>query len=517
MEKKIAELRRRLDEFYETSITVKGSTTEILNELLKKVANILHGKFILVEYRQGDEFVFKASYNLPEELREAGREPISSSICGRVLASGKPLIINNLSEVDPWRNYVPVHKYNLKAYFGVPLLSHDGKTIGTLCMFDDRERDFSEEDVKVFILFAQKASAEIEREELLNRLRESEQRYRSFFEHASEGILVVDSEDGSLLEANRRFREISAYSKAHLADMKIQDLRPDDDEGPFDSFVSGLFNNCENFTDIPIRSGEGVFYVDITASTLILGGRNVFQCLIRDVTDEKKVLQQMINSERLASLGELAAAVAHEVNNPMQTVLAYTHLLLEDMELDDEKKEWLQMMAGEASRVKKIVQSLLEFARRREPEFAELDVNEVVESVMTLIENQARTHKVEIRREVQAGLPLVTGDASQLQQVFMNVAINAIEAMTEGGTLTVSTLATDGESVEIAFSDTGCGMAEEDAPRIFEPFFSTKEKGTGLGLSVSHGIVSSHGGDIRAESTPGKGTRITVVLPARKG
>lgn len=517
MKKKIAELRRRLDEFYEASITVKGDTSEILNKLLAKVAGILGGKFILVEHRQGSEFVFKASYNLPAEIEKEGREPVKNSICSQVLASGAPLIIRNLQEIEPWCNYVPVHKYNLKSYLGVPLVSHGGESIGTLCMLDDKDRDFSEEDIKVFSLFAQKASAEIEREELLNRLRESEERYRSLFEHAGEGILVMDKEEGNLLEANHRFRELSGYSKAQLKDMKIHDLRPNDNATQFDTFLNGLFRDNGEFTDVPIGSAEGLFYADVTASTLTLGAKQVLQCLVMDVTGKKKVLRQMINSERLASLGELAAAVAHEINNPMQTISAYSHLLLEDMQHDSKKKEWLQMMIGEASRVKKIVQSLLEFARRKEPEFEEVNVNQVVESVMTLLENQARTHKVRIKQSLENGLPLITGDASQLQQVFINVAINAIEAMKDGGTLSVNTCTPDRQSVEISFADTGPGVSIENIPRIFEPFFSTKEKGTGLGLSVSHGILSSHGGDISAESKLGEGTTIIIVLPVRKG
>jgi PAS domain S-box-containing protein len=517
VERKIAELRKRLDEFYEASITSKGTTTQILNKLLEKVAGILHGKFILVEYRQGNEFVFKASYNLPEELRKMGREPIEGSICGHVLASREPLIIKDLPSIEPWCNYVPVHKYDLKTYFGVPLVSHDGKAIGTLCLLDNKDRDFSEEDIKVLVLFAQKASAEIEREELLNRVRESEQRYRSFFEHAGEGILVVDRKEGRLLEANQRFRGLSGYAREQLADMKIADLRPDEDAARFDAFVKGLFQGCEEFTDVPIRARSGLFYADVTASTLTLGGKEVLQCLVMDVTGKKEVLQQMINSERLASLGELSAAVAHEINNPMQTILAYSHLLLEDLQQDGKKKEWLQMMTSEASRVKKIVQSLLEFARRKEPEFANLNVNEIVESVMTLIGNQARTHNVQTKCDLGTGLPFVMGDASQLQQVFMNVAINAIEAMDESGTLTVTTRGVKEQFVEIAFLDTGCGVREEHIPRLFEPFFSTKKQGTGLGLSISHGIVASHGGDIQVKSELDKGTTVVITLPARKG
>jgi PAS domain S-box-containing protein len=518
VEKKIAELRKRLDDFYEASMTVKGDTSEILNKLLEKVAGILNGKFILVECRQGDEFILKAGHNLPEEMKKVGREPIKGSICAHVLDSGEPALIRNLPDIEPWRNYIPVHKYNLKTYLGVPILSHEGETIGTLCLLDDKDRDFTKEDIKVLTLFAQRASLEIEREELLSKLKESEERYRSFFEHAYDGILVVNSQDGKLLETNHRFQELFGYTKLELVDMKIKDLRPTEDATQFDKFTEGLFSEKVEFDDVPVRAKDGsVFFTDIAASMLALGGKKVFHCLVRDRTEKKKLLHQMICSERLASLGELSAAVAHEINNPMHTILAYSHLLLEDAKDNSKEKEWLQMMVGESTRVKKIVQGLLEFARRKESEFAEVSINKVIESIIPLIANQARTHNVQIEQDFGAVLPPVIADATQLQQVFVNIAINAIEAMEKGGTLTFDTHPTSDKSVEIKISDTGCGIAKENIPNVVEPFFSTKTKGTGLGLSVSHGIIMSHNGNIRVESQLDKGTTVVITLPLKEG
>lgn len=518
MRRKIAQLRKRLDDLYEAGMTVKGSTSEILNKLLEKVAGILHPRFILVERREGDDLVYKASHNLPEELEKMGREPIEGSMCGRVLTSGGPLIIRNLQSTKPWRKYKAVRRYDLKTYAGVPLFSHEGKIIGALCLLDDEDREFSGEDIKILTLFAQRASAEIEREELVNKLRESEERYRTFFEHASDGMLVVDSEGGRILETNRRLQRLSGYSKDELLVMKLDEFRPAEHASQFDNFTRGLLDGKEAFDDVPIRAKGGeLFYADIRASALTLSGRKVFQCLVRDITEKKKVRERMIHSERLASLGELAAAVAHEINNPTHTIFAYSHLLLEEVGDDGRKREWLEMMVSEASRVKKIVQGLLEFARRKEPELSQIEISRAVGSAVALVENQAHIHNVEIKRNVAPGLAPVTGDAVQLQQVFMNVAINGIEAMEKGGTLAIDAAAVDGGLIEIRFSDTGSGITEEHIARLFEPFFSTKPSGTGLGLSVSHGIVTSHGGAIRVESKLNEGTTVVIALPSSKG
>jgi len=517
MQRKIAQLRKRLHDLYEASMTVKGSPSEILNKLLEKVAGILHPRFILVERREGKDLVYKASHNLPEELKKLGREPVEGSMCGRVLTSGGPLIIRNLQTTSPWRKYKAVRRYDLKTYAGVPLFSHEGKTIGALCLLADEDREFSEEDIKILTLFAQRASAEIEREELVNQLRESEARYRGFFEQASDGMLVVDGEGGRILETNRRFQRLSAYPRDELLGMKIEEFRPPENGSQFDEFTRGLVDGKEAFDDVPIKARGGeLFYADIRASALTLSGRKVFQCLVRDITEKKKIRERMIHSERLASLGELAAAVAHEINNPTHTIFAYSHLLLEEVGDDGKKREWLEMMVSEASRVKKIVQGLLEFARRKEPELGQVDVGRVIDSGVALVENQAHIHNVQIERSVAPGLPHVTGDAVQLQQVFMNVALNAIEAMDKGGTFTIDAGTADGDLIEIRFSDTGCGITEENIARLFEPFFSTKPSGTGLGLSVSHGIVTSHGGTIRVESKLNEGTTVVIALPSSR-
>lgn len=231
---------------------------------------------------------------------------------------------------------------------------------------------------------------------------------------------------------------------------------------------------------------------------------------------EIKALQkQLIQSEKLASLGEIAAGIAHEINNPLGGILIYSNLLLEDMNDDNPIKEDLKKIVNEVNRCKNIVKGLLDFARQSEPKIESVDINKSLQEVLKLIEKQALFHNIEIKRNFAEKLPNVKGDASQLQQVFLNILINAGEAMPKGGILYVETgLSKDSNFVEIKFKDTGCGIKKENLDKIYDPFFTTKPpgKGTGLGLSVSYGIIKNHNGIIDVESEEGKGTTFTIKL-----
>ena len=224
--------------------------------------------------------------------------------------------------------------------------------------------------------------------------------------------------------------------------------------------------------------------------------------------------QQIGRSEKLASIGRLAAGIAHEINNPLTGVLTFAHLLRDKPNMDDQDKQDLELIIHETSRAADIVRGLLDFARERAAFKEPLDINLVIQRTLKLIRNQKSFDRITIAEELHSGLPEVNGDMNQLQQVLLNLSLNACEAMPEGGKITVATSAQNGE-VLVKVSDTGCGIRKEHLDQIYEPFFTTKPvgKGTGLGLSVSYGIVQQHGGAIEVESEEGKGTTFTIVLP----
>lgn len=222
----------------------------------------------------------------------------------------------------------------------------------------------------------------------------------------------------------------------------------------------------------------------------------------------------MIQSEKLASLGKMAAGVAHEINNPLTSILIQTHLLLETCEPGNPSLENLTLIADETSRCAEIVKGLLEFARMTPAQPTKADVNDIVERSIQLLEKQASVRNIKIVKALDLSLPSIDLDKNKMQQVFSNLIINACDAMAGGGTLTItSQLGLDRRQIEILFADTGVGIPEENIHKLFDPFFTTKSAGTGLGLAVSYGIIQQRGGKIGVRSEVGQGSVFIVILP----
>ncbi|MFA6319139.1 MAG: cache domain-containing protein [Elusimicrobiota bacterium] len=248
---------------------------------------------------------------------------------------------------------------------------------------------------------------------------------------------------------------------------------------------------------------------------------NLMADSIKSRDDQIKAHAQEVlkGTERLATIGRLAAGVAHEINNPLGGILVYTHLLLEDTPAEDPRRSNLEKIARETERVRRIVRGLLEFARETDTRVEEGDLNDIVLKTLELVHRQILFEKISLVKELAPDLPAIPFDTDRIRQVLLNLILNAVESMEErGGVLTVSTRRRpEAPTVEVVVSDTGCGIAPENFKRLFEPFFTTKPigKGTGLGLAISYGIVKKHGGAIRVDSTAGRGTTVTVALPVR--
>jgi len=238
---------------------------------------------------------------------------------------------------------------------------------------------------------------------------------------------------------------------------------------------------------------------------------------VEERTMELKEMQDyLIQSEKLASLGKLAAGVAHEINNPLGGILLYSHLILEDIGQDSPQTETITKIIRETTRCKNIVKGLLEFSRSKEPEMTLININEILEHSLGIMEKQVLFQNITIKKLFSSTLPKIIADGSQLQQVFINIILNAAEAMNGKGDFTIQTAIDNSKkNIEITFADTGCGISKENIARIFEPFFTTKPvgQGTGLGLAISYGIVKQHKGDIKIKSEPGKSTTFTILLP----
>ncbi len=251
--------------------------------------------------------------------------------------------------------------------------------------------------------------------------------------------------------------------------------------------------------------------------------------LEEEVENKTRELQraqtQLIRSEKLSSVGLLAAGVAHELNSPLTGILTFAHILAKHVPEGSQEQQRLLMIAKQAERCAKIIRQLLDLSRERLPERKMHDLDAILEQAISLVEHQPRFRQIRITRDLDPSINQVLVDAGQMQQVFLNLLVNAGEAMPQGGTVIVRTrrvgsglcpnVDSDGELVQIVFADSGVGIPPENIGKIFDPFFTSKDvgQGTGLGLSVSYGIIEGHGGHISVESTPGIGTIFTVTLP----
>lgn len=357
-------------------------------------------------------------------------------------------------------------------------------------------------------------------------LSKSEKKFRTFFENSKDIVYFTDlqgtitdinSSGLALLGAEGLDGALNFHDLFANPEMLAQYL----DAIAAHGFVSDLDVAClgkDGLTRHILLSGNASY----GPNGEIIG----YEGIGKDMTRLRTITEQLINHEKMATVGEMAAGVAHEINTPLGIILGYTQLIKDDFERGSETHETMEVIERQTKVCRRIVADLLKFSRQAESTKSLLDINEIIREVLAVTEHNLNIHKVRVIRHFAEDLPQVTGDAEKLHQVFINLFNNAQYAMPEGGEITLTT-DYDGEEVRIWVRDTGTGINEEIKHRIFDPFFTTKEvgKGTGLGLSVTYGIIQEHGGSISVESPVAEpdtdpsrpGTAFHICLPVPMG
>ncbi|HTZ10784.1 MAG TPA: PAS domain S-box protein [Candidatus Margulisiibacteriota bacterium] len=270
-------------------------------------------------------------------------------------------------------------------------------------------------------------------------------------------------------------------------------------------------------TEVELIRKDGIsFPVILTVNQFLDAGGKLtgYIFMAKDITERKKLEYQIFQSEKLAAIGQLAAGMAHEINNPLFVISGRIEMLLEEKKISSGVKESLSIVNTQADRIRKLVDQLLKFARKTPPKLEVIDINETIESVLPLLAyHKLPSSDISIEKSLASGLPTLKGDLNQLQEVFVNLFLNAYQSMLEGGRLSISTANFQNQFVEIRISDTGQGIKQEDIKNIFVPFFSTKKNGTGLGLSICYNIIKNHNGSVEVESQANKGTTFIIKLP----
>jgi two-component system NtrC family sensor kinase len=359
-----------------------------------------------------------------------------------------------------------------------------------------------------------------ERKQAEEALRESQEQLRKMFESVTDGISVIDL-DGVITEVNQRMVEIHEFgSKDELVGKNAMELVvPREYERIAANMKQAIKQGKVSGVEYTLLKANGTeFPAELSTSVLnnATGEAVGHITIVRDITERKGMQEQLMLTDRLASIGELASGIAHELNNPLTSVIGFSQLLME-RDIADDFKEDLKLVHSEAQRAAGIVKNLLTFARKHAPVKQLTQINSVIEDVLRLRAYEQKVNNIEVSKKFITDLPEVMVDHFLIRQVFLNLVINAeyfMAAEHNKGVLTITTEST-GNTVRVLIADDGPGISKENLNRIFNPFFTTKEvgKGTGLGLSICHGIVAEHGGSLHARSQLGKGATFVVELP----
>jgi two-component system NtrC family sensor kinase len=409
-----------------------------------------------------------------------------------------------------------------RAAIFAPLLTKE-QAIGVLvCSDDSRARKFTDEEILRAETLAHQTSIALENARLFQRVSRSQREWETTFDAMQDCVSVHDT-TGRVIRAN-----VALARRLKTIPQKVIGRYCSEIYNP----AGSSSNSCQH--TLPLKSETlvveelslpvmgGVFQVSVSPwydkDKRLVGSIHV----AKDISNEKLLQQQLIQSEKLSAIGELISGIAHELNNPLTGVMGYSQLLQLRKDLDDRAKESLLKINNLALRCQKIVQNLLSFARKQKPERTLSDINDILEKTVELRSYEFQVNNIEISRDLDRNLPRTIADAHQLQQVFLNVLTNAEQAMLEAhgkGHLTIRTH-TDAQNTRIVveIADDGPGIPETHLTRIFDPFFTTKEvgKGTGLGLSLSYGMIKEHGGDIYARSRLQSGATFYIELPIIK-
>ncbi|MDH3519163.1 MAG: PAS domain S-box protein [Myxococcales bacterium] len=366
---------------------------------------------------------------------------------------------------------------------------------------------------------------------MIRAIEESQKRYRMLFESAGDGILMLEAEGenvGGVVSANQAAADMHGYTVAEMLALNLRDLDASEDTTAarkrIDRILGGEWINVESSHR---RKDGSIFPVEISAGLLEFENQKYILAFDKDITERKQAEDALQRAEQLVVVGEMAAGLAHEIKNPLAGIKVSIEVLTSELQLEQEDKEVFERIIDEINRIETLLKNLLSYATPPRPQFALVDVNKIVE---TAIKTAAFTLKspggeakekdardVRFEKRLSEHLPQIVADGAQLQQVLLNLLINAMHAIQGSGCISVATAAGTAHAVQIVVSDTGKGVGGADMEKIFLPFFTTKPKGTGLGLSICKRLIEQHGGSIEVARGPQGGLMFTISLPVEQG
>ncbi len=521
------EIKKRLDEstlMYEiTKISSLASLNmdQMLTEIAENLSNPLRIEYLVILLVEGDTnklkpYTSSKSHRHDAEYIEGLGLCLGRGITGWVAEKGEPLLVNNVKEDE---RYICGDE-DICSEMCVPLKVGQ-KVIGVMDVQSGEPNAFSEDDLRLLKIAGGQIATVIENIRLRDEIKQSEEKYRTVVENALDGVCAWGG-DYRLKFVNQRFAEMLGFAREELVHMDFREFLDEEGRKVVADREEQRNRGVELspfFESTIIRKDGEMRNAEISARTIKDSkGDMSTVAILKDITEKKKMEEELFRAEKLGAIAEMATGVAHDFNNALAAILGNTQLLLYTAQ-DEETKETLRTIVKVTQDSAQTVRRLQDFTKKRVPqELSSVDVNAVVRDSIGITKpkwkDEAQSKEVSIEIVSSFGeIPPVRGNDSELRGVFTNMILNAIEAMPEGGKIEISTFKKK-ENVIIQISDTGIGIAEEAKKKIFEPFFTTKPfTNSGLGLSMSYGIVKRFGGEIEVVSEEGYGTTFTIILP----
>jgi two-component system sensor histidine kinase AtoS len=360
----------------------------------------------------------------------------------------------------------------------------------------------------------------------MQKVKESEQRYRMLFESAGDSIFILEAEGkdtGKIIAANKAAAIMHGYTIDELLTLNIADLDTPEVAHKIPDKLERILKGEWIKAEGEHRRKDGTeFPVEISAGLFELSGHKYILAFDRDITERKQAEEKFLRTEQMVVCGEVTTGLAHEIKNPLAGIKASIELFSGISTLSEEEKNILHKIVGEIKRIESLLKGILNFAKPPKPNFTAVDVNNILDTALIFSLKPASSHPgsktpIQVIKDFDEHLPKIIADPMQLSQIFLNLFLNAVEAMKDGGTLTAKTsYNTAGNSIGIEISDTGKGIEKGLTDHIFHPFFTTKPKGTGLGLAITKRLIEQHGGLLTFENNPTGGTTFMVRLPVKQ-
>ncbi len=497
------------------SLSAGGSLVELSQQFLRE-SRLLFGASMAAITRfdeDGDEGEITERDSDIWDVALPARLPLAELNAGWPAGSGAALVMDARTEGSPARFAAQLQELGLYSALRVPLLVK-GHVAGAITLWGEGTGRFTEEDADLLAAVTRPFAIAVEKAAVVESLAESERRYRTLVSRAEEMIFLFDAETHALLDGNAFAARTLGYSEHEFLHLKMDDFF-DGDPSLLNSDVQALLHEGDlHISERRYRRVDGSsLEVDIVASAITYEGRSAILTLARDVSEHKSLQRQLVQSQKMESLGSMAGMVAHDFNNLLTTILGFAGLLKRSTTLDSEERENLGLIEDAARRAADLTGRLLAFARGGLARFGPVDLQEVVNDTLNLAAT-AIPQTICLTTDLPGSPVLVEGDSVQLQSALLNIVLNAKDAMPDGGTLHLA-LSQHDSAATLVISDNGSGMDDETRTRIFEPFYTTKPagSGTGLGMAITYGIVQGHHGGIAVKSKLGEGTRFEITLP----